>query len=527
MAATTPAHAAVKSGRLIETFHGINYVGISGFPANVEVRTEVVRGSTVIGHATKRTDRTGFYELNHVGGADCFDTRTPDILPGDVIRTEVIGEPSDTDSMTVQDVFRSEPEVDVATGTIRVTGQARVAGTETPLDNIEVRLNHPGGTWEAPGAGGRMDWRVEGQIAADGSFVAVFEGGSADDVANVASAEVAAEFANADLSEITVYDGLGDGPCGAATTTAVTSISPNIVNAAGAGLVTVSGLYDPAGVDGITVDGQDATLVASNGTWSAQIDVSGRPDGTIDLPVVYSGAAAPAKQVATMRKDTAAPGQVTSDLESGSYAGAQTIHLTGENQVRYTTDGSTPTATSHLYSGAISVTSSRTIKALAIDAAGNPGPVATFMYTIANPSSSPPPQIITRTVIQPVPVAGAIAGINTRSASLVKLSLGRLSMNPTITRSAVRTRGLSAVMNLKRGTNVLRIRIYRRTPDGSRLRVAEHFRSVAAPGLYHARLQDRRLRHALTAGRYELQVAPGRSPGTLGKTSTFAFRVTR
>jgi hypothetical protein len=528
MAAAAPAQAAVKSPRLIESFHGINYVGIHGFPANTDVLTEIVRGTTVIGHAKKRTDSTGFYELNHVGGGDCFDTPTPDILPGDVIQTQVLTNPTDTDSMTVQDIFRSEAVVDRTAGVIRVTGHVRVPGTTTPLDNVEVRLNHPGGTWDAPGANNRRDWRVAGQIAPNGSFVAEFAGGSAADLDNVATAELAAEFGNADLTEITVYDGLSDGPCGAATTTAITNVAPGIINAAGDGLVTVSGLYAPSGVNGITVDGVDATLEAATGTWSAQLDLAGRPEGTIDLPVVYTGAAAPAAQTATVRKDTVAPGPVSSDFASGTYVGAQTIHLTGENQVRYTTDGSTPTPTSQPYSGAINVTSTRTIKALAIDAAGNPGPVSSFAYTITGPTaSSAQPRTVTNTVVQQVPVAGAVAGIKAGSPSPARLSLTGLSMRRTIARGTVRANGLSAVMGLKRDTKVLRIRIYRKNADGTRSLVAERFLSPAATGRYRARLKDRRLRQALTPGSYETQVAPGRSRSALGGTSKFAFRVTR
>ena len=522
VAATAPAQAAVKSGRLIETFHGINYVGIAGFPPNKQVRTEIVRGATVIGHATKTTDGAGFYELNHVGGADCFDTATPDILPGDVIRTQVLDTPTDTDSMTVQDVFRNEVVVDA--GIIRVTGHVRAPGTTTPLDNVEVRLNHPGGTWDAPGAGGRRDWRVAGAIAADGSFVAEFEGGSPADLNNAASAELGAEFGNAGLTEITVYDGLSDGPCGAATTTAITNISPGVVNAAGNAIVTVSGLF-ASGVSGITVDGQDAVM--ASGTWSAEVDVSGKPEGTINLPVVYEGATAPAQQVATVRKDTVAPGAVTSDLASGTYAGAQTIHLTGENQVRYTTDGSTPTAASQLYGGAINVTSTRTIKALAIDAAGNPGPVASFAYTISpSTSSSEPAKTVTNTVIRQVPVAGAVAGLKAGSAAPARLTLSGLSMSRVLARSAVRVNGLSAVMRLRAGTKVLRIRIYRKNADGTRSLVAERFQSPAASGLYRTRLKDRRLRQALKAGTYEAQLAPGRSRTSFGKTSKLTFRVT-
>jgi Chitobiase/beta-hexosaminidase C-terminal domain len=444
-----------------------------------------------------------------------------------VIRTTVVDDPTDTDSMTVKDVFRDEPVVDTTTNVITVTGWAREPGTTTPLDNIEIRLNHPGGTWDATGAGGRKDWRVAGDIAANGEFVARFTGGSEADLTAVKTAEVAAEFAvgGEPPSEITVYDGLSDGPCGPAATTAITSVTPSVVNAAAPdGMVTVSGLH-ASGVTGIKVDGVDAVL--NGGTWTAAVDVSGKPEGTIDLPVVYAGSTAPPNQTARVMKDTTAPGPVTSDLASGTYPGAQTIHLTGENQVRYTTDGSTPSATSQLYGGAITVTSTRTIKALAIDAAGNPGPVASFAYTITTPVSSPlQPRVITNTVVQQVPVAGAVAGANAASVLPARLTLGGLTMRKVVARRAVRANGLSAVMRLKSGTKVLRIRIYRKQAGGKRSLVAERFQSPAAGGLYRMRLKDRSLRRALTAGSYEAQLAPGRTRSSFGKTSKLAFRVT-
>src|SRR5215207_1575284 len=165
----TPASADVKNGRLIEVFHGINYIGVDGFPEGADVRVEVLRNGTLIGEATKRTDASGFFEINHVGGTDCFDTQTPDILPGDVVRTTVVDDLEDTDSTLVRDVVNDAPVVDRATGTITVTGHARVPGTTTPLDNVELRLNHPGGTWDASDADGRKDWRAAGVIAEDGS----------------------------------------------------------------------------------------------------------------------------------------------------------------------------------------------------------------------------------------------------------------------------------------------------------------------------------------------------------------------
>jgi hypothetical protein len=455
----TPASADVKNGRLIEVFHGINYIGVDGFPAREDVRVQVLRGTTVIGEAVKRTDAGGFFEVNHVGGADCFDGKTPDILPGDVVRTTLVDDTDDTDSTLVRDVVHEAPVADPATGRITVAGHARVPGTTTPLDAVEVRLNHPGGDWDASDADGRKDWRTQAVIAQDGTFVATFEGASAADLVAVESAEVATEWSNAAVSEITVFDGLSDGACGAAATTAVTSVSPRVINAASDGLVTVSGPYAD-GVDAVTVDGEPAGL--AGGTWTATVDVSAKEDGTVSLPVVFSGPAAPPAQTATVTKDTVAPAAPTADLAPGTYASAQTLHLSaGGEQIRYTTDGSAAGATSQAYAGPISVTAARTVRAVAVDAAGNVGPEASFAYDIRPPA----PQVVVQDVVREVRVvdqAPPARPVTTRPVSRpAPLRIAGLSYGRRITLATAAKKGFRIRMVLPAGTRSLTVSIRR------------------------------------------------------------------
>ena len=51
-------------------------------------------------------------------------------------------------------------------------------------------------------------------------------------------------------------------------------------------------------------------------------------------------------------------------------------------QYIYTTDGDTPDNADTEYTGAISITSTTTLKAIGYDTSGNPGPVITEEYTI-------------------------------------------------------------------------------------------------------------------------------------------------
>lgn len=80
---------------------------------------------------------------------------------------------------------------------------------------------------------------------------------------------------------------------------------------------------------------------------------------------------------------------------SGSYVGPRQVTIscpTPSAQLRYTTDGSGPTASSPLYAGPITVGASQTLKALALAEGWEPSPVAEAVYEIAveQPVVSPP-----------------------------------------------------------------------------------------------------------------------------------------
>jgi hypothetical protein len=76
----------------------------------------------------------------------------------------------------------------------------------------------------------------------------------------------------------------------------------------------------------------------------------------------------------------------------GSYTGAQTVTITTATagaSIRYTVDGSTPTASSTLYGGPISVPTSRTIKAIGLKAGLANSAVASVTYTIGTVGGGP------------------------------------------------------------------------------------------------------------------------------------------
>jgi hypothetical protein len=422
---TPAASADVKSPRSIEVAHGRDLVIVSDYPKNTPVTVDVLRAGVVIATSTQyETDSDGFLELNHVGGEDCFDGGTaPDIRPGDMVRTTIRGD--DVDFMVVQNVTYDGapvermrtvttttpnadptlPDTEVTTvegtGVFEVTGTALAADGVTPLaGDIEVRLNHPARRiWENTG---RRDWRVTAQADANGRYVAAFDtNGSEADKAVIEDAEMAALWLGS-TSELSGYDGPGS-PCNPAPNAGITSVTPAVVNGA-AQEITVNG-FAPAGA-GVTLNGVEVPVTAQGG-WSATISALNLADGPFTVTAVIDGV----PESRTIRVDRTTPAAPQADLPSGEYTLPQAIHLYGENEVHYTTDGSEPTKASPSATGPITLTTARTIKAIAVDAAGNVGPVATFSYTqkparVVLPPV-PEPVIVERPVevIREVPVA--------------------------------------------------------------------------------------------------------------------------
>ncbi|MET0136470.1 MAG: chitobiase/beta-hexosaminidase C-terminal domain-containing protein, partial [Kibdelosporangium sp.] len=76
----------------------------------------------------------------------------------------------------------------------------------------------------------------------------------------------------------------------------------------------------------------------------------------------------------------------------GTYANAQSVTLatsTASATIRYTLDGSTPTASSTLYSGPITISASTTVRAIGLRSGMTDSPVATAAYVIGTPVATP------------------------------------------------------------------------------------------------------------------------------------------
>jgi hypothetical protein len=99
----------------------------------------------------------------------------------------------------------------------------------------------------------------------------------------------------------------------------------------------------------------------------------------------------------------------------GTFTAAQSVTITDATSgasIYYTIDGSTPTASSTKYAGAITVSATQTINAIAI-ASGNISSVATAGFTVSNSAAAPPtfsPAAGSYTSAQAVMLSDATAG---------------------------------------------------------------------------------------------------------------------
>ncbi len=127
-----------------------------------------------------------------------------------------------------------------------------------------------------------------------------------------------------------------------------------------------------------TTDGTAPTTAST--LYSGPISVS--VTTTISAIAVASGFSLSAVATGTYTLQTATP---TFDPGPGTYSSPQLVALSDATQdaaLHYTTDGTTPTTDSTLYTGPITVSVTTTISAIAVASGFSPSAVATGAYTI-------------------------------------------------------------------------------------------------------------------------------------------------
>jgi len=134
----------------------------------------------------------------------------------------------------------------------------------------------------------------------------------------------------------------------------------------------------------------------------------------------------------------AIPPIVTANQPGGTYTGSVTVTLScsddfsGCSGIRYTEDNSTPTTSSPLYSGPITISATTTLQFMAVDNAGNQSSVQSIAYTIL-PSTYP------LTITFSDTGSGTVSGTTTGTPSTVNYSTNgsnSISVGATVTLTA-------------------------------------------------------------------------------------------
>jgi Chitobiase/beta-hexosaminidase C-terminal domain/Fn3 associated len=133
----------------------------------------------------------------------------------------------------------------------------------------------------------------------------------------------------------------------------------------------------------------------------------------IAIATYYNPSAVTSAHYTIMEPTAATPAL---SLAAGSYTGARTITIsdaTSGATIYYTTNGATPTTGSTKYTGAITVSASETVKAIASVANYYPSAVASAAYTIVLPAAAAPKFSVAAgsyTATQTVTITDATAG---------------------------------------------------------------------------------------------------------------------
>jgi hypothetical protein len=553
--------ANVRPGKNMSVFANTGFVAAFNYTLGAPMKVEIVREGHVVarasGPAVATADGPGL-EVNHgPAGAplpgDCWSNYTPRILPGDEVR---VIDDGGTDSVLVDEIKLASAEQ--VGNDVVVKGTAFYAdGTPIPvaaLDSGEARnigpvvRANPTSVVAGPNAG---EW-IATYEAALGYGVISGKGDNqppAVQLRQILTGDHAMGYGHAALPNgaaapvAQVAEGVGDhsGPAPGCEVVApivpanaITTLNDDVVNI-DSGDLEIGGVSE-AGTDvAVTLDDGhggaitvDAVEGPSSGAWSVLVSraqLEDLADGTLTVAVSFGG------DTLSLAKDTAAPAAIVGTPAPGTYATAQSVRLsTGDatDVIRFTRDGTTPTATSPRASGPISIPSTQTIKAFATDAAGNAGPVHALAYTIGVTAGG----VQTSGGNGQTTTAHGLGSVVTVPAGLAaprrsKPYLRQFGTSPRMKRSAVRKAGIRVFMRVADDAEVVRIRVFRKLANGRRVLVATAFRSPGRAGLYRTRLANRKLRRDLRVGSYDVEATPGASRSELGTSSGFGFKVVK
>ena len=539
----------------IISFPQRDFVSATGYAPGDEVVVDVLRNGHLLATSTPVTPQDdpkvagfdGLVEVNHPGGG-CWIGSTPDIRPGDDIRTTILAGGAQDATTTANVTAQAAIEV---SNNVVVHGTAQDAtGAPLPLDQIEQRIVANQQAFLANGrrtlrAGAGLDGTLAYDAPGSTSWTATYTNLDPADVTRALGAETRILWLGADPAagvEATIYetsadpagDGLVGGPatpdCTApAATTAVIRVDRTTVNAANVATpMVLDGVSTPdiTGVDVHVPGGAVHSVVpTADGTWTTDIpaaDLGALGQGGFNVGVHYTSAAgiAPPDEVVTLRKDTIRPPAPHASPDAGAYDGTQVVTLAdaeADVDLLYTNDGSLPTNSHGLrFTAPIVVTATQTITAVAVDRAGNESAPGAFTFSIGAATASG------GAATRAAPAGGA-APVSPIAAPVPSVALRALNVPGRVRVARLRSGGLRLTMTLGDTAHVVRVRLFR---AGSRTALLTAYRVPARDGAYALTLRSRTLRR-LRPGRYRVEVAAGDSARTLGAAVTRPLRVTR
>lgn len=546
-----------------------DFVSVEGYNKNEALSLRLVRNGVTIATASGHADADGLFEVNHPGGA-CWDNFTPDVLPQDQVVIGKTGDPADVgEAVVTADVHAQRAVVEGSSLVVRGTA-FDADGSPMDLASVEQRIINP--AFRGLGLPKR-DMRAvtdpptslgEGALEADalagpGHWIATYTGLNADQLDAAVAGETRVmswqdvDVATGERLGITIFevgDGVVGGPgmpeCKAAATYAVGGSSHPAVTKAmvdgGQSLVLTGSAVDAdtvgvtltdrlggsiAGVVSGPTPAHDATTPAPEiQSWSATFSAAALAtlaDGPLKAAGTY-GVAGTALTGATktIEKDVVAPAAPDATPKPGTYASAQQVTLSTDDGavIRFTVNGALPTVFSPLATSQLGVTSSQTIRAIAVDGVGNVSPVSTLGYVIVPPAGGG--GTTTAPVTLPSGGGGSTQQVPARvttpapSQQVLPATVRPLRITgllaPKRVKLAAARKGVRITMVLPQGTTSLRYAVKRGARTAQRKTVARR------GGLYVLKLKLR------SKGTYRITLTPQGAIAGVSRTLTVTVR---
>ena len=151
---------------------------------------------------------------------------------------------------------------------------------------------------------------------------------------------------------------------------------------------------------------------AGNSTMTIAVGLN-TPKGTYPITVTLNGGGVQQSATVNLAITAATVATPVFSPNGGTYTSAQTVTITDATTgaaIYYTTNGTTPTTASTLYTGPVTVSSTETLKAIAVASGYSNSAVATATYTIAAKTPVFSPNGGTYTSAQTVTITDATTG---------------------------------------------------------------------------------------------------------------------